>query len=44
MKDFRPLSLIGAARNVLLVHPSFPAKSVAELLARAKAKPGHYQK
>ena len=41
--DFRPVSLIGAVPNVLLVNPSFPAKNVAELLALAKAKPGHYQ-
>ncbi|MDP3172352.1 MAG: tripartite tricarboxylate transporter substrate binding protein [Polaromonas sp.] len=43
VKDFRPVSLIGAVPNVLLVHPSFPAKSVAELVALAKSKPGHYQ-
>ena len=43
VKDFRPVSLIGAVPNVLLVHPSFPAKNVAELLALAKARPGHYQ-
>lgn len=43
VKDFRPVTLIGAVPNVLLVHPSFPAKNVAELLALAKAKPGHYQ-
>ena len=43
VKDFRPVSLIGAVPNVLLVHPSFPANNVAELLALAKARPGHYQ-
>ena len=43
VKDFRPISLIGSVPNVLLVHPSFPAKNVAELLALAKAQPGHYQ-
>lgn len=43
VKDFRPVGLIGAVPNVLLVHPSFPAKNVAELLALAKANPGHYQ-
>ncbi|MFC5521975.1 Bug family tripartite tricarboxylate transporter substrate binding protein [Polaromonas jejuensis] len=43
VKDFRPVSLIGAVPNVLLVHPSFPAKNVAELLALAKARPGQYQ-
>ncbi len=43
VKDFKPVSLIGAVPNVLLVHPSFPAKSIPELLALAKAKPGQYQ-
>ena len=43
VKDFKPVSLIGAVPNVLLVHPSFPAKSLAELLALAKSKPGQYQ-
>jgi tripartite-type tricarboxylate transporter receptor subunit TctC len=39
VKDFKPISLIGTVPNVLLVHPSFAAKSVAELLAMAKGKP-----
>ena len=43
VKDFKPISLIGAVPNVLLVHPSFPAKSVGELLAMAKGKPNEYQ-
>jgi hypothetical protein len=43
VKDFRPVSLIGAVPNVLLVNPSFPAKTVAELVALAKGKPGQYQ-
>ena len=43
VKDFRPISLIGAVPNVLLVHPAFPARSVAELVALAKSKPGQYQ-
>ena len=43
VKDFKPVSLIGSVPNVLLVNPSFPAKSVAELIALAKARPGHYQ-
>lgn len=42
IKDFRPVSLIGAVPNVLLVHPSFAAKSVPELLAMAKGKPDFY--
>ena len=43
VKDFKQISLIGAVPNVLLVNPAFPAKSVAELVALAKAKPGQYQ-
>jgi tripartite-type tricarboxylate transporter receptor subunit TctC len=39
VKDFRPITLIGAVPNVLLVHPTFPAKNLGELIARAKAKP-----
>ncbi|ADU97984.1 Bug family tripartite tricarboxylate transporter substrate binding protein [Alicycliphilus denitrificans] len=37
--DFQPISLIGAVPNVLLAHPSFPAKTVPELLALAKSQP-----
>lgn len=43
VKDFKPVSLVGAVPNVLLVHPAFPARSVAELVALAKSKPGQYQ-
>jgi tripartite-type tricarboxylate transporter receptor subunit TctC len=43
VKDFRPIALIGAVPNVLLVHPSFPAKNLNELIAMAKAKPDGYQ-
>jgi tripartite-type tricarboxylate transporter receptor subunit TctC len=39
-KDFAPIGLIGDAPNSLVVHPSFPAKSVQELIAYAKANPG----
>src|SRR5260370_14869780 len=38
-KDFAPIGLIGNAPNSLVVHPSFPAKSVKELVAHAKANP-----
>jgi tripartite-type tricarboxylate transporter receptor subunit TctC len=38
-KDFAPIGMIGNAPNSLVVHPSFPAKSVAELVAYAKANP-----
>jgi tripartite-type tricarboxylate transporter receptor subunit TctC len=39
-RDFAPIGLIGNAPNSLVVHPSFPAKTVAELIAYAKANPG----
>jgi tripartite-type tricarboxylate transporter receptor subunit TctC len=38
--QFVPISVIGAIPNVLLVHPSVPASSVAELIAYARANPG----
>lgn len=40
VRDFAPVSLIVTTPNVLVVHPSLPAKSVMELIAAAKAKPG----
>lgn len=39
-KDFVPISLLASAPYFLAVHPSVPAKSVAEFIALAKAKPG----
>ena len=39
-KDFAPIGLIGNAPNSLVVNPSFPARTVAELIAYAKANPG----
>jgi tripartite-type tricarboxylate transporter receptor subunit TctC len=38
--DFAPISLVATAGQVLVVHPSVPASSVAELVALAKARPG----
>jgi tripartite-type tricarboxylate transporter receptor subunit TctC len=43
VKDFRPVGLIGAVPNVLLVNPSFPARSLGELLTLAKRKDAAYQ-
>ncbi len=40
LKSFTPIVKIGDAPNVLTVHPSVPAKTVRELIAIAKAKPG----
>ena len=39
-KDFAPVSLVVSQPNILVVHPSVAAKSVKELVAMAKAKPG----
>lgn len=38
--DFAPVLQFGEAPNVLVVHPSLPVKSVRELIALAKEKPG----
>ncbi len=40
VRDFAPITHIGNAPNVLMVHPSVPVKSVKELIALAKARPG----
>ncbi len=39
-KDFTPVSLVAIVPTVLAIHPSIPARSVRELIALAKAKPG----
>ena len=40
VKDFAPIMLAASAPSVLVVHPTLPVRSVAELIALAKAKPG----
>ncbi len=40
VKDFAPISLLASQPFVLVLHPSVPAKTVPELIALAKAKPG----
>jgi tripartite-type tricarboxylate transporter receptor subunit TctC len=39
-KDFAPIGRVATAPNTLVVHPSFPARSIPELIAYAKANPG----
>ena len=39
-RDLAPITRTGQVPNVLVVHPSVPAKTVAELIALAKAEPG----
>jgi tripartite-type tricarboxylate transporter receptor subunit TctC len=40
VRDFAPVSLVALSACLLVVHPSVPVRSVAELIARAKASPG----
>lgn len=40
-KDLAPISLAAEIRNVILVHPSVPAKSLKELIQLAAKKPGN---
>ena len=40
LRDFVPVTVAATLPNVLTVHPSLPAKSVKQLIALAKARPG----
>ena len=40
LRDFAPVTMIASGPGLLVVHPSVPAKSVKELIALSKAKPG----
>jgi tripartite-type tricarboxylate transporter receptor subunit TctC len=40
VKEFAPVSMLGTTPNVLVVHPSVPAKTFKEFIAYAKAHPG----
>ena len=40
VKDFAPVSLVAFSDHVLVVHPSLPVKSVKDLIALARARPG----
>jgi tripartite-type tricarboxylate transporter receptor subunit TctC len=42
VKSFSPIAFIGYSPNVLVVSPSLPFKTSAELIAAAKARPGFY--
>lgn len=41
-KDLAPITNIAAVPNIMSVHPSIPAKTLAEFIALAKARPGHF--
>ncbi len=40
VKDFTPISLLAYVTNTMVIHPSVPAKNVAEFIAYGKANPG----
>ena len=40
VRDFAPITLAATAPNILVVNPKLPIKSVADLIAAAKAQPG----
>jgi len=40
LRDFSPISQLASVSSVLVVHPSMPVKSVKQLIALAKARPG----
>jgi tripartite-type tricarboxylate transporter receptor subunit TctC len=40
IRDFAPVILVAESPNILCVHPSLPVKSVKQLIALAKARPG----
>jgi len=40
IRDFKPIAMVGAAPYVLVMYPGIPAKTIAELVALAKTKPG----
>ena len=42
VRDFAPVTLAVNSPNILVMHPSLPVKSVKELIALAKAKPGEF--
>lgn len=41
-KDLAPVSQVVALQNIFIVHPSLPAKTLKELIALARAKPGAF--
>src|SRR4051812_28986462 len=39
VQDFAPITLAGSSPNILVVHPSLPARNVQDLIALARARP-----
>jgi len=42
VKDYAPIAALGKGGQIMVVNPSFPAKTVAEFIAMAKKQPGKY--
>src|SRR4051812_43411503 len=40
LKDFAPITLVATSPSLLVVHPSLPVRSIKDLVALARAKPG----
>jgi tripartite-type tricarboxylate transporter receptor subunit TctC len=40
VRDFTPIAVLALVPNVLVIHPSLPARSVKEFIALARARPG----
>ena len=40
VRDFAPVTVVASTPNIIVVHPDVPAKTLAELLAMARARPG----
>jgi tripartite-type tricarboxylate transporter receptor subunit TctC len=40
MRDFAPITWAARSPNIMVVHPALPVKSVADLIAHARARPG----
>lgn len=40
-RDFQPVTQLTSVGNVVVVHPSVPARNIKELIALAKSRPGH---
>jgi tripartite-type tricarboxylate transporter receptor subunit TctC len=40
VRDFAPVSLVGSTPQIVVVHPSVPVKTIKELIALARARPG----
>ncbi len=43
IKSFAPVAMLGSGPNIITVHPDLPVKSIKDLVALAKQKPGELQ-